>query len=178
MARIAPILFLLVAVLWLPAARAQTAQPIFHCIGAQGEPVFSGEPCGTPAPANDAGAATAMPAGTVSVCAASPQALRQDIAAAFATRDVNRLAGLILWRGMHQGSAQATLGALATWLRQPLAGVTFDSGADPAAGASAEPPPSATAAPPTSLTIATGGGAGNHRTFGLVETGGCWWLTF
>lgn len=101
-----------------PLAHAQ----IYRCIGAHGEPVFSGQPCGTPAPVNP-GVAGARGEGFGAVCAASPQALRQAIADAFTAHDVNRMAGLILWRGMDQASARATLRHLAEWLKQPLAGI-------------------------------------------------------
>jgi len=157
-----------------PLAHAQ----IYRCIGAHGEPVFSGQPCGNPAPASSSAAALGNTFGDV--CAASPQALRQAIGEAFTTHDVNRLAGLILWRGMDQASARSTLRSLAEWLKQPLIGVAiarapgppFD-GLSPATSVGA-----ATAAmqPPTGFEISTADGA--TRDFGVVEFGGCWWLTF
>ena len=173
-----------------PLLHAQTAQPVYRCIGAHGEPVFSGQPCGTPAPTP---ATSTAPQGTSfsAVCAASPEALRQAITGAFATRDVNQLAGLILWRGMDQSSARATLRALAAWLKQPLTGVAFmhATGPPPLADASAGPPPvasmsepagtsSAPTPPPTGFDVSTGGVDGTTRDFGLLESGGCWWLTF
>lgn len=172
-----------------PLLHAQTAQPVYRCIGAHGEPVFSGQPCGTPAPTP---ATSTAPQGTSSsaVCAASPEALRQAITGAFATRDVNQLAGLILWRGMDQSSARATLRALAAWLKQPLTGVAFMRATGlPLADANAGPPPAASTAepagtssapmpPPTGFDVSTGGVDGTTRDFGLLESGGCWWLTF
>lgn len=166
-----------------PLAHAQ----IYHCIGQHGEPVFSGEPCGTPAPA--AGQDAVAPGnGFAGVCAGSPQELSQAITRSFATHDVNRLAGLILWRGMDQSSARSTLHALSDWLKQPLAGISIayatgpplaDVGPAPAATAGF---PAATASvtsqPPTGFVISTGGGDGGTRDFGVTETGGCWWLTF
>jgi len=168
------VLCLLVLTACAPLARAQ----IYHCIGAHGEPVFSGQPCGNPAPAP--GNATAADNAFGDVCAASPQALRQAIGEAFTTHDVNRLAGLILWRGMDQASARGTLRSLTEWLKQPLTGIAivhaagspFD-GAFPATstGAIDAPPP-----PPTGFEISTSDGA--TREFGVTEFGGCWWLTF
>jgi len=171
-----------------PLAHAQTAQPVYRCIGAHGEPVFSGQPCGTPAPA----AGTNVPAqgaGFSAACPASPEALRQAIAGAFATRDVNQLAGLILWRGMDQGSARATLRSLAAWLKQPLTGIAFmraagppfedtNSGPPPVASTAEPAAISSVAAPPTGFDVSTGGVEGTTRDFGLIESGGCWWLTF
>ena len=159
-----------------PLAHAQ----IHRCIGAHGEPVFSGQPCGNPAPASSNMAATGNAFGDV--CAASPQALRQAIGDAFTTRDVNRLAGLILWRGMDQASARSTLRSLAEWLKQPLTGIAMASAAGPPFAA-AQALPAATAgaasAPPLrpiGFDISTAGGA--TRSFGITEFGGCWWLAF
>jgi len=157
-----------------PLAHAQ----IYRCIGAHGEPVFSGQPCGNPAPASSNAAAMGDVFGDV--CAASPQALRQAIGEAFTAHDVNRLAGLILWRGMDQASARGTLRSLAEWLKQPLTGIAiaraagppFD-GLSPAASSGAA---DATAQPPTGFEISTADGA--TRDFGITEFGGCWWLTF
>lgn len=166
-----------------PAAMAQ--QGVFHCIGAHGEPVYSGQPCGTPAPPPG----TSADAGAVGrfggVCAASPAALRQDIAEAFATRDVNRLAGLILWRGMGSSDARATLRTLADWLQQPLTGIASAYAAGPPYRDDAQVSPAAAASvamsatrAPTAFQISTGGGDGRTREFGVTSFGGCWWLTF
>jgi hypothetical protein len=170
-------------------AHAQHAQPIYRCIGPHGEPVFSGQPCGTPAPVPGTNA-PAQGTGSGAVCAASPEALRQAIAGAFAARDVNQLAGLILWRGMDQGSARSTLRSLAAWLKQPLTGIAPAQAAGPPfADPDSGPPPAASTggpasassvalSPPTGFDVSTGGVDGMTRDFGLVESGGCWWLTF
>lgn len=185
----AKLLCLLALLACAPLAHAQTAQPVYRCIGAHGEPVFSGQPCGTPAPAAGTNA-PAQGTGFSAVCAASPEALRQAIAEAFAGHDVNRLAGLILWRGMDQGSARTTLRSLAAWLKQPLTGVAFTRAAGPpfedtnsgppplAADGKPASAPSVAALPPTGFDVSTGGVDGTARDFGLVESGGCWWLTF
>lgn len=165
-------------------AHAQTH--IYHCIGAHGEPVFSGQPCGPSAPPTSQSAA-AQSGGFGSVCAGSPRELEAGIAQAFATHDVNRFAGLILWRGMSQASAQAMLHAFAAWLKQPLSGIAVTSAAgapladmgppsagDPATGSSAGAMPNAI----TGFEISTGGDDGRSRDFGVTEFGGCWWLTF
>jgi hypothetical protein len=114
------------------------------------------------------------------VCAASPQALRQAIGDAFTTHDVNRLAGLILWRGMDQASARSTLRSLAEWLKQPLTGVAIARAAGPPfGGLSPAAPASANDVvmqPPNGFEISTADGA--TRGFGVTEFGGCWWLTF
>ncbi|WHZ19449.1 MAG: hypothetical protein OJF55_001598 [Rhodanobacteraceae bacterium] len=179
-------LCLLVLLACAPLLHAQTAQPVYRCIGVHGEPVFSGQPCGTPAPASSS--ATSAQGGSFGgACAATPQALRQSIADAFTSHDVNRLAGLILWRGMDQASAYNALRGLSEWLKQPLAGIkiAYASGpppeGDPASAATAGFPAAAASIvsqPPIGLEISTGGGDGGTRDFGVTESGGCWWLTF
>src|SRR6185437_13308876 len=62
-----------------PLAHAQ----IYHCIGVHGEPVFSGQPCGNPAPSSSNADAASNAFG--GACAASPRALRQAIGNAYAT---------------------------------------------------------------------------------------------
>jgi hypothetical protein len=167
-------------------AHAQAGTHVYRCVGAHGEPVFSGQPCGTPAPPPGSPAALGG-SGFGDVCAGSPQALRQAIGKAFETNDINRLAGLILWRGMDQASARATLRALAAWLKQPLAGIAIayaagppfaDTDPWPAASAGAPAPGTSVASPPSGFEISTGGGDGSTRDFGVTEFGGCWWLTF
>lgn len=180
------ILCLLALALCAPLAHAQ-AQPVYRCIGAQGEPVFSGQPCGTPA-AQPGQPATAQAGGVASACAASPGALRQAIAQAFAAHDVNQLAGLLLWRGMGQASARATLASLGAWLQQPLTGIAVASAAGPPPDATPAAAPStssanpvsaaSTAPPPPGYVVSTGGVDGHTRDFGVTESGGCWWLTF
>jgi hypothetical protein len=185
----AKLLCLLALLACAPLALAQHVQPVYRCIGPHGEPVFSGQPCGTPAPASGTNTPV-QGTGFSAVCAASPDALQQAIAGAFTTHDVNQLAGLILWSGMDQGSARATLRSLAAWLKQPLTGIAFTRATGPPpAGTDPDLPPaattgepssasSATASPPTGVDVSIGGVDGATRDFGLVESGGCWWLTF
>ena len=165
-------------------AQTKTQTPIYRCVGAHGEPEFSSKPCGSEV-VLPAGAATAQTGGLGHVCAASPQELRQAIADAFESHDVNRLAGLILWRGIDQGAARSRLRSLAGWLKQPLAGIAIayptgppvmDSGPThvfSAGSASDAPIP---ALPASGFEVSTAGG--DFRDFGIVESDGCWWLTF
>lgn len=173
------LLCLLALLACAPLAHAQRGQPVYHCVGAHGEPVFSGQPCVNPV--NPAANVEANGRGFGAVCATSPQALRQAIADAFASHDVNRLAGLILWRGMDQASARNALRSLATWLKQPLTGIAVASAAGPPFdGAQAFPAATAEGAdappPPTGFEISTADGS--TREFGVTEFGDCWWLTF
>ncbi len=175
--RAVPILILLALAAFAPLAHAQ----VYRCIGAHGEPVFSGEPCGTPAPTAGESAGSGTLAAT---CADSPQALRRAIAGAFAARDVNRLAGLILWQGFSQSSARAVLRSLVAWLHEPLLGITIVYPTGPPLRS----PNTVTAHGPAPAAAATGGNApapigyevsttGDTRDFGVTEFGGCWLLT-
>ena len=169
------LLCLLALIAGAPPARAQ----IYRCIGAHGEPVFSGQPCGNPVRPGNPTDATSH--GFGAVCAASPQALKATITEAFATHDVNRLAGLILWRGMDQASARSTLRSLAEWLKQPLTGIAIASVAGPPFKDTLPSPAASVsgvnaAPPPTALEISTADGG--RREFGVTEFGDCWWLTF
>lgn len=165
-------------------AQTKTQTPIYRCVGAHGEPEFSSKPCGAEV-VLPASAATVQDGGLGHVCASSPQELRQAIADAFQSHDVNRLAGLILWRGIDQGAARAKLRSLADWLKQPLAGIAI---------AYPTGPPVVDAGPRHVFSAGTAGGApvsalpasgfevstlaGEVRDFGTVESDGCWWLTF
>lgn len=181
--RILQTLGLLVLFACVPLARAQ--QPVYRCTGAHGEPVFSGQPCGTPAP--PPGQSTSVQAERFrGACAASPLELRQAITAAFTTHDVNRLAGLILWQGMDKASSRAALHGLSTWLKQPLAGIAIeyadrppfaDSGPSPQASTGGPAGASSVVSPPPAGFEVTTGDGGT-RAFGVTEFGGCWWLTF
>ncbi|MGH8110611.1 MAG: DUF4124 domain-containing protein, partial [Rhodanobacteraceae bacterium] len=179
---IAKSLCLLVLVACAPLAHAH----IYRCIGAHGEPVFSGQPCANPVPANGSNAA-APDQGSGSVCAGSPQELKVAIAQAFAAHDANRMAGLLLWRGMGEASARTMLRSLAAWLKQPLAGIAVARATGPPPLVSDPRPASssghfivstATLDRPTAFVVSTGGGDGSTRDFGITEIGGCWWLTF
>lgn len=170
---LARLLCVLVLLACAPLARAQ----IYHCIGAHGEPVFSGQPCGAPVTVMgaDSGPQTGRFAG---ICAASPEALRRDITAAFTTRDVNRLSGLILWRGIDQASARRILHSLSEWLKEPLEGIVVAyPGGPPAAanGPDAGSQPFAQPVLPLGFEVST---ANDTRDFGIAASGGCWWLTF
>lgn len=180
-------LCLLALLVCATAVHAQAQTPIYRCVGAHGEPKFSSQPCGPavqlPGTGATVGAATPH-YGFGDVCPASPEALRQTIAGAFESHDVNRLAGVIVWRGVDQASARTMLHTLAEWLKQPLAGIAVAHAAAPPPATAGTPPAvsAATSAgtvvslPPTGFEISTAGGG--TRDFGITETGGCWWLTF
>ena len=187
MHRLAALLLLI-----LPAATAPAAaqSPIHRCIGANGGAVFTDQPCAalqaspvspnaSPAPA----AARSAPPPTL--CAASPDELRQSVIGAFASRNANRLAGLMLWDGYGRGAVIADIRSLAELMKQPLLDVAMPDGDAPATAASTGMAPSADSAPaaPSStgqLVLHVGGndGSGTLRElrFDLVRQAGCLWL--
>jgi hypothetical protein len=117
-------LLLLLALTSLPA-RAQS--PIYHCIAADGHPVFTDQPCAnlqaTPAPASSAADEAPSLRPPAVTCAADVDQLRGAVIDAFANADANRLAGLMLWGGYGQHAVVTDIGALAALMRRPLVGI-------------------------------------------------------
>ena len=186
------LLCLMVFPLLLCVARNAHAQ-IHRCIGAQGEPVFTDQPCGSSGLSVDAASGTgnqdreytvgnATDAGPVrfaAACPRSPQQVRDRVAVAFNDDNPNALAGLFDWRGYSHTGANAKLKEFSRWLKQPLVGVQFAGALDP----SGAQPGDADYMPvnPTGLTVLTqprGVLAADGHSFGLVQRGGCWWLNF
>lgn len=172
--------------------RAQTE--IHRCIGANGSAVFTDQPCAAlqatpvnPVAVPDRRAPLTTPPPVL--CAASLGQLRKSVIDAFASRDANRMAGLMLWDGYGRGAAIADIRSLGDLMKQPLLGV--DLPGDPAPADAGEPAMSSSsdryaAAPeppaPASnrLVLHTAGndGSGNLREirFGIVRQAGCLWL--
>ncbi|KRE85524.1 hypothetical protein ASG75_08030 [Rhodanobacter sp. Soil772] len=185
MHRLAILLCLILLACAAPAA-AQT--PIHRCIGANGGAVFTDQPCAalqatSVSPGTRPGNATAPPAAPPPIlCAASPGELRQSVIDAFANRDANRLAGLMLWDGYGRGAAIADIRSLAELMKQPLLDADLPNGSAPAQAASSDAP-FATDAPPVSpsadnqLVLHTAGsGDPRELRFDIVRQAGCLWL--
>ena len=186
MHRLAALLLLI-----LPAATAPAAaqSPIHRCIGANGGAVFTDQPCAalqaSPVSPNASPAPAAARSLPPTLCAASPDELRQSVIGAFASRNANRLAGLMLWDGYGRGAVIADIRSLAELMKQPLLDVAMPGGDAPATAASTGMAPSADSAPaaPSStgqLVLHVGGndGSGTLRElrFDLVRQAGCLWL--
>jgi hypothetical protein len=152
-------------------ARAQT--PIHRCIGTDGQPVFTDQPCAslqaTPAPTTSAASAPPSLRPPAVTCAADADALRQAAIDAFADGDANRLAGLMLWAGYGEHAAVADIRALAALMRRPLLGIELAGPADD---------PTAADAPALVVrTVATDGSGGSNETrFAIEPHSGCLWL--
>ena len=172
---------------------------IHRCIGADGNPVFTDQPCAalsatplarTPPPARE----NAAPTPAV-LCATTSDALKRAVIDAFANRDANRLAGLMLWGGYGQHAAVADIRALQKIMREPLldvgpaaepadastSAVAADAARSPAfAAANAASSTVATPAPDNLLVLHTsasdGRGQSRELRFMVVRRSGCLWL--
>ena len=179
----------------LAAAQVEAQASIHRCLGADGIPVFTDQPCAaldatpvarpTPLPAPDAdtaAAASALPTTPATLCASNLAELKRAVIDAFASGNVNRLAGLMLWRGYGRKAAVADISALKRAMREPL--LDFDP--QPPSSSSFAPTPSITSpsapAPPREdlLVLHTAGndGSGQPHTlrFQIVRRSGCLWL--
>lgn len=180
------LLLLLLVVPSLLLARGAQAQ-IHRCTGPQGEPVFTDQPCGSAelsvgvaggdldrdAQANADDTPTRGGTLIAATCPRSPEEVRDRIAVAFNDDNPNALAGLFDWHGFSHGNADAQLQDFSRWLKHPLVGVQFTGVADP----SGARPDDLDYVPtnPSGLTVLTQSDA---RSFGLVQKGDCWWLSF
>lgn len=184
-----PSLLLLFALSIIAApAAAQTA--IHRCVGSNGNPVFTDQPCAAmqASPVSrspDPGDATAQSTPPM-LCAATYDDLRQGVIDAFAYQDANRLAGLMLWGGYGHGAALADIHALASLVRRPLLDIGSPDDPPPRDaelpydGTSLPPPHPPSPSAPTQLVLHTpdqaGSGVPRERRFELVRRAGCLWL--
>lgn len=169
-------LWLLLALLALPACAHDT---VYRCVDAHGSPVFSDQPCAalaaTPVQPAATPDAAASPGGAPPLrgCAASVAELRQRVIAAFAARDPNQLAGLMLWHGYTRHAAIGDIRTLDDLVRAPLVSIHLgDTGADESPSA-AGPADDA-----SSLQVRTGGADGRSMRFAIEHRAGCLWLRF
>lgn len=162
------VLLLALALLALPA-RAQT---IRHCIGSDGHPVFTDQPCSSlqavPAPATSAATEAPADRAPAVTCATSVEQLREAMVDAFASGDANRLGGLMLWAGYGEHAVVADLRGLATWLKRPLVDVQAEG--DPSAG------DDAASALVVRTLAADGSGNSDSTRFAIERHAGCLWL--
>jgi len=176
-----------VLLMLLPVALAASATlhaaNVHRCIGEHGEIAFSENRCASGreiAGTVDAVATRSAPQSapeprtpTSPTCPATPDALRDRIAEAFARRDANTLAGVMRWDGVSGGAANARMRELVELTQQPLTGVELGGEAiETSLGDQPAPPPA------TLVTVRTGGlasGESEHE-FRVTRSGGCYWL--
>jgi hypothetical protein len=182
-------------VLWTTPVAAQT--DIHRCIDAQGNALFTDQTCVAmqatavhPAakPSDDiTNAATIASTPTEPppiLCAGTFNELRQSVIDAFASRNANRMAGLMLWGDYGGGDAVGTIRMLSALMRQPLldAGPPDSAEASPAGSSSTLAANSAPDPPAAGhelvLHLAGSDGSGNPRElrYGVVHRAGCLWL--
>jgi hypothetical protein len=162
------------------------AANVHRCIGEHGEIAFSETRCASGreiAGTTDTDLKPTTPSASRSVpepraltsptCPATPDALRERIAEAFARRDANTLAGVMRWDGVSGGAANARMRELVELTQQPLTGVEL-GGEAIEASLGDQPAP----APATLVTVRTGGLASgeSEREFRVTQAGGCYWL--
>jgi hypothetical protein len=190
------LLVLLAALIGQQPLHAQDAG-IHRCVDRAGHQVFTDRACAdldaTPAlPQGDAAPdASPLPGEDRSpqLCAATLDELRQQVVDAFAARDPNRLAGLMLWDGYSRRGVVEQIRTLGTLMQQPLLDVADDGQArtvqnSPLYDASRPLDTDVDAAPaegnPTALTLVTGphdaSGASTSTRFPVVAQSGCLWL--
>jgi hypothetical protein len=185
--RLPSILLCLILLAWALPAAAQN--PIERCVGANGSPVFTDQPCAAlqatalaPAARSKEDSQPLEPPPIL--CAATRDELRKSVIDAFANHDANRLAGLMLWNGYGHGDAVADIRALGALVKRPLLDLgpardppptAADSSADSLATAASAPAP---ASNQLVLQMAGDDGSGDPRElrFDIVRHAGCLWL--
>ena len=158
--------FTLLLLLVLVALPPRAQSPIYHCIAADGHPVFTDQPCAnlqaTPAPASSAAETPSLRPPAVT-CAADVEQLRGAVIDAFANADANRLAGLMLWGGLGEHAAVSDIRALAALMRRPLVGIDL--------------PPDGSGSELVVSTVPEDGSEESGETrFAIEPRAGCLWL--
>ncbi|HTC25979.1 DUF4124 domain-containing protein [Dyella sp.] len=188
--------------LLLPLGMARAQSDIHRCVGANGGVIFTDRECSdlnaspaVPAPTPSASASEA-PTGIAQpppvLCASDMTQLKQAVVDAFAERNPNRLAGLMLWEGAGRDAVVANIRQFTRMMAHPLVGVRaseYTSTAPPSASASAgadlselsmAATPSPSPSQGESLSVETesddGSGTTQETHFGVVRHDGCLWL--
>jgi hypothetical protein len=175
----------------LPIGAVWAQGDIHRCVGANGVPVFTDRVCSDinaapvmpPAPASTA-IAPANPSQPLPVlCASDIGQLKQAVIDAFAARNPNRLAGLMLWDGDGQETVVADIRLFNRLMVHPLIGVragpssaSSTAGSVDPAGAAPSPSPTQSATLSVQTESDDGSGATQETGFDVVHHAGCLWL--
>ncbi|HET6553929.1 MAG TPA: DUF4124 domain-containing protein [Dyella sp.] len=185
-----------ILLLLLLPLRLMAQDGIHRCVGPDGNPLFTDQPCAalqaTPAvaprePAAPAAAPLANASPPPMLCAATVAELRQSVVDAFASRDPNRLAGLMLWNGYGRDAVVADIRLLGGLMQHPLLDVgpaTEDApsshGEDAAPADSSQEPTGSPNTDDRGLVVRTaasdGSGSSRETRFDVVRRSGCLWL--
>lgn len=189
-------------VLFVCAAPCIAQTEIHRCIDAGGRALFTDQTCAAmeatpvkpapkPAPpppvaTGASGAPGALSAPTEPppiLCAATFNQLRQSVISAFAYRNANRMAGLVLWNGYSSETAVANIRALAVLMQQPLldtGGPSANSKGDDDGESSTDNTDDDAPTGGSDLVLHLAGNdySGNPRQlhYGVVRRYGCLWL--
>ena len=170
---------------------------IHRCIGPDGNPLFTDQPCAAlqATPVNvPSAASTAPPAMKDSLgstatlppvsCATTVAELRQGMVDAFAARDPNRLAGLMIWNGYGRDAVVADIRSLGALMQRPLLDIGAageDESSPPGdGGGTSDAPGSSHPNDTDALLVHTasndGSGTPHESRFTIVRRSGCLWL--
>lgn len=148
-----------------PPVAAQNA--IHRCVGADGHPVFTDQPCSSVGATSvmppTVGAASGDPGDGPSaglLCAKDLAALREGVARAFALHSANRIGGMVLWSSGSNRAATDGIRGMDDLVRLPLVSLEGDE----------------SAGIDVVTTLPASGGSTRRTHFGVVRDSGCLWL--
>lgn len=125
-----PIIVMALALCFAMPVTAQDPM-IRRCIGANGEPTFTDQPCSTVAPRVETDRLRGTPPPPAAqTCATAAEQLRERVIDAFTAGNAIALSGLFLWDGYRGRSSTSHLQALAKLVVEPLIAVTVESSSD------------------------------------------------
>lgn len=195
-----PVTALLLLSLLAHAGSVHAQNTIHHCVGDNGTPMFTDQPCSSLGATAVAAVAADHTASGISFalagCPANIQQLKSRISQAFAAHDANALAGLMLWHGYGRASVHVYLRRLRALVDEPLMGIDdgspppvpessipafdgMDMDADASSYPAAQPSMPVSRAPDT-LILHLGGvgdGASHNPGFGVRVVANCFWLS-
>ena len=192
--RLLTYLLFILLVLWALPASAQN--DIHRCVDAGGRALFTDQTCAAmqatavtakPKPVDDA-TANATPAAPTEpppiLCASSYSALRKSVIDAFAHRNANRMAGLMLWSGYGSSTAVADIRALTALMQQTLLDVgppaSEEAPASSSDSLSGSAPAETAPAPNSQLILHLSGtddsGSPRELRYEVARQSGCLWL--
>lgn len=176
---------LVLLLLGLPLSAGHAALPaqtaIHHCMGADGTPVYTDQPCAnldaTPVDPVSQTATQSTRLRMPHFCTADRDTLKSRVAEAFRRQDPNALAGLMLWHGYGRHGVTHTLRDLSHLIRRPFLGFAGTPETDTAmTGLPPLIPEDESREDPHALTLKLGGSGEPRRVLDIIHRAGCLWL--